>query len=85
MDTESSASSADRYEAEEEPRFVQFASEPDQPGVFRFERRGRKNRSVVGEFVATGIVPRLVDELRDRDIQVPLTLFQKSSKGNADV
>jgi pilus assembly protein CpaF len=53
--------------------------------LYRFERRGRKNRSVVGEYVATGIVPRLVDELRDRDIQVPLTLFQKSPKGNADV
>jgi pilus assembly protein CpaF len=51
--------------------------------LFRFERRGRKNRSVVGEFVATGIVPRLVDELRDRDIQVPLSLFQKA-KGMAD-
>jgi pilus assembly protein CpaF len=45
--------------------------------VFRFERRGRKNRSVIGEFVATGIVPRLVEELRERDVQVPMTLFQK--------
>ena len=45
--------------------------------VFRFERRGRKNRSVVGEFAATGIVPRLVEELRERDVQVPMTLFQK--------
>jgi pilus assembly protein CpaF len=45
--------------------------------IFRFERRGRKGRNVMGEFVATGIVPRLVDDLRDRDIQVPMTLFQK--------
>jgi pilus assembly protein CpaF len=51
--------------------------------LFRFERRGRKGRCVVGEFVATGIVPRLVEEMREREIQVPLTLFQKP-KGNSD-
>jgi pilus assembly protein CpaF len=45
--------------------------------IFKFERRGRKGRSVTGAFVATGIVPRMVDELRERDIQVPLSLFQK--------
>jgi pilus assembly protein CpaF len=45
--------------------------------IFRFERRGRKGRAVLGEFVATGIVPRLAEELRDRDIQIPMTLFQK--------
>jgi pilus assembly protein CpaF len=45
--------------------------------VFRFDRRGRKGKSVQGEFVATGIVPRMVDELRERDVQIPLTLFQK--------
>jgi pilus assembly protein CpaF len=45
--------------------------------IFRFERRGRKGRSVIGEFVATGIVPRLVDELRERDVQIPISLFQK--------
>jgi pilus assembly protein CpaF len=46
--------------------------------IFRFERRGRKGRSVIGEFVATGIVPRMVEELRDRDIQLPVSLFQKA-------
>ena len=45
--------------------------------IFRFERRGRKGRTILGEFVATGVVPRLVEELRDRDIQVPMSLFQK--------
>ena len=39
--------------------------------IFRFERRGRKNRSVIGEYVGTGIVPRLVDELREREVQIP--------------
>lgn len=46
--------------------------------IFKFDRRGRKGRSIVGEYVATGIVPRLVEELRERDIQVPMNLFQKS-------
>ncbi len=45
--------------------------------IFKFERRGRKGRSVIGEFVATGIVPRMVEELREREIQVPMNLFQK--------
>src|SRR5947209_6858539 len=45
--------------------------------LFKFERRGRKGKAILGEFVATGIVPRLVDELRERDVQVPLHIFQK--------
>jgi pilus assembly protein CpaF len=45
--------------------------------IFRFERRGRKGRSIVGDFVGTGIVPRLVDELREREIEVPVSLFRK--------
>lgn len=45
--------------------------------LFKFERRGRKGKSVIGEFVATGIVPRLVDELREQDVQIPLHIFQK--------
>jgi pilus assembly protein CpaF len=45
--------------------------------VYRFERHGRKGRGIVGEFVATGVVPRLVEDLRERDVQVPMSLFQK--------
>jgi pilus assembly protein CpaF len=45
--------------------------------VYRFERHGRKGRAVLGEFVATGVVPRLVEELRERDVPVPMSLFQK--------
>jgi pilus assembly protein CpaF len=45
--------------------------------LFRFQRRGKKGRSVVGNLVATGIVPRLVDELREQDVIVPLAMFQK--------
>lgn len=50
--------------------------------IFRFDRRGRKGKAVLGEHVATGIVPRLVEELRERDMQLPISLFQKS--GGAD-
>ena len=46
--------------------------------LFRFERKGRKGRSILGEHAATGIVPRLVDELREQDVAVPMALFQKA-------
>ena len=52
--------------------------------IFRFDRQGRKGRNVVGEFVATGIVPRLAEELRERDVSVPMELFRKP-KGSGDV
>jgi pilus assembly protein CpaF len=46
--------------------------------LFAFHRRGRQARRVVGHFSATGVVPRLVEDLREAGIQVPATLFQKS-------
>ncbi|MFN4259630.1 MAG: CpaF family protein [Gemmataceae bacterium] len=52
--------------------------------VFRFQRRGRKGKNVQGEYVATGVVPRLVEELRERDITIPMTLFQKPRGGMDD-
>jgi len=50
---------------------------PQTQELFRFEQRGRKGRSIVGEFVAMGIVPRLVDEMREQDIEIPVALFRK--------
>src|SRR5580704_17481232 len=50
---------------------------PQLQEIFRFERRGVKGRQIAGEFVATGIVPRFADDLRERDIPVPLEIFQK--------
>ncbi len=50
---------------------------PQMQDIFRFERRGRRGKNVAGEFVATGIVPRFVEELRERDIDVPLEIFRK--------
>jgi pilus assembly protein CpaF len=58
-------------------------STPQTQELFRFERRGRKGRSILGEHAATGIVPRLVDELREQEIAIPMGLFQKSA-GRAD-
>jgi pilus assembly protein CpaF len=46
--------------------------------IFAFRRRGREGRRVVGHFTAMGVVPRMVDELRDEGIQIPATLFQRS-------
>jgi pilus assembly protein CpaF len=57
---------------------------PQLQDIFRFERRGRRGRTLAGEFVATGIVPRLVEELREREIEVPMDLFQRPQvPGNA--
>jgi pilus assembly protein CpaF len=53
--------------------------------LFRFERRGRKGRNIQGEHAATGIVPRLADELRDQEVPVPMHLFQKPTRGPSDV
>jgi pilus assembly protein CpaF len=50
---------------------------PQLQDIFRFERRGMRGRQIVGEFVATGIVPRVVDELLERGIEIPRSLFQK--------
>lgn len=44
--------------------------------IFRFKREGLKGRRIVGEFLSTGIVPRLAGELRDQGIEVPMGIFQ---------
>jgi len=56
---------------------------PQTQDIFGFARRGRKGKSVLGEFAATGVVPRLVEELRDRDVPVAMQMFQKP-KGHSD-
>jgi pilus assembly protein CpaF len=45
--------------------------------IFRFERRGLVSGRVQGSFVATGIVPRFAHELREREIQVDLSIFER--------
>ena len=48
--------------------------------LFGFRRRGKQGRRVVGHFTATGVVPRMVDELREEGVQIPATLFQRSEE-----
>jgi pilus assembly protein CpaF len=43
--------------------------------IFQFRRQGFRGRRVVGEFVSTGIVPRVVEELREQNVDIPLSLF----------
>ena len=45
--------------------------------VFRYQQTGRQGRKQVGDFHATGVVPRLVHELRERGVEVPLNIFQR--------
>jgi len=54
-------------------------STPQLQDIFRFEPRGRKGRQIQGEFIPTGIVPKAVEELRARDIHVPLEIFQPTN------
>jgi len=45
--------------------------------IFAFRRRGRQGRHVIGDFIATGIVPHFIEDLRQRGIEVQLDWFQK--------
>ncbi len=49
---------------------------PQLQDIFRFERCGQRGRQIAGEFVATGIVPHVVEELGERGIEIPRTIFQ---------
>jgi pilus assembly protein CpaF len=50
---------------------------PQLQEIFRFERQGQAGKRIAGEFVATGIFPRAMEELRQRGIEVPRGIFQK--------
>ncbi len=45
--------------------------------LFQYRKRGRQNRRLIGDFSATGIVPRVVNELRETGTDVPLSIFQR--------
>ena len=47
--------------------------------VFTFRRRGRQGRHVIGEFTATGIVPHIMEEFRQKGVEITLEWFQKRS------
>src|SRR5262245_65505615 len=46
--------------------------------LFTFRRRGREGRRIVGHFTAMGVIPRMVEELRDEGIQIPTAMFQRT-------
>lgn len=46
--------------------------------IYRFQQTGRNGRSIIGQHVATGIVPRLFQELRERGVDVPMQIFAKT-------
>jgi pilus assembly protein CpaF len=46
--------------------------------IYRFQQTGRNGRSIIGQHVATGIVPRLFHELRERGMDVPMQIFAKT-------
>ncbi len=49
---------------------------PQTQEIFRFVRGGRRGRVISGEFLPTGVVPRLVQSLREKDYEVPMAMFQ---------
>ncbi len=53
---------------------------PQLQEIFRFVSTGKANRRITGEFAATGVVPRVVERLRENHIDVPMQLFQSSGK-----
>ena len=49
---------------------------PQMQEVFVYRSRGRQGKRLTGELVATGIVPRVVEQLRAENHDVPMSLFQ---------
>lgn len=52
---------------------------PQLQEIFRFVPKGKVNRKLTGEFVATGVVPHIVERFRENDIDVPMVLFQNAA------
>ena len=50
---------------------------PQMQELFAFQRQGKQGRRISGRFVATGVIPRMADELREDGVQVPAALFQR--------
>ncbi|GIW98529.1 MAG: type II secretion system protein E [Pirellulaceae bacterium] len=51
---------------------------PQMQEVFVFRSCGRQGKRLAGEFVATGVVPRVVEQMRAENHDVPMSLFQPS-------
>lgn len=53
---------------------------PQTQEIFKFVRRGRRGKTILGDFVACGVVPRFMEEMRERDLAVPLSIFRKPAE-----
>lgn len=51
--------------------------------IFRFVSTGKANRRITGEYVATGVVPRAAERLRENHVDVPMRLFHRPAGGSA--
>lgn len=58
-------------------------STPQLQDIFAFQQTGRQGRQIEGRFVATGIVPRCMHELRERDGDISFEMFRKPVDGRA--
>lgn len=48
--------------------------------IFTFEQTGFENLKVIGQHVSTGIRPKFVDKLKERNLSIPLEYFNKERK-----
>ena len=55
-------------------------STPMMQELYGFRRRGKQGKRIIGHFTATGVVPRMVEEMREEGTQIPAALFQKSEQ-----
>lgn len=55
---------------------------PQLQEIFRFVSKGKVNRKITGEFVATGVVPHIVQRLKENDVDVPMYLFQPTTSAS---
>ena len=56
---------------------------PQLQDVFVFHQTGRRGRIIEGEFAATGVVPRIVHELRQRGTDVPMDWFRPGVRADS--
>jgi len=49
--------------------------------IFKFEQRGVENGKIVGEFVATGVMPSFLDRLERYGFRIPNTHFMSAVLG----
>lgn len=56
---------------------------PQLQEIYRFVPQGKANRRITGQFVATGVVPHVVQELRASNVDVPMRLFEASSSNSS--